>query len=292
VTPALLDDLVRAAACEVLATRGLDPAALPADVGVERVRNPAHGEYATSLALRTAGKVGVAPRELAGWMADALAGRPEVAGAEVGGPGFLNLWMTPQARGAVVAEVLAAGDDYGLGGSASVVEEAADRLGRGVPAALAAAVGLDVARFGVLRAPEVVLDVAVLARRTLDNPVFLVQYAHARLGALARNAADVGVPVGRGPDLGLLTHPREGELVRVIGEFPAAVRTGVPQRVAHLLEALAWAFLDLHDCCRLLPMGDEQVTALHRARLATVVAARQVLANGLGLLGVSAPERI
>ena len=69
-TPALLDDLVRAAASEVLAVRGLDPAALPADAGVERPRNPAHGEYATSVALRTAGRIGVAPRELAGWLAE------------------------------------------------------------------------------------------------------------------------------------------------------------------------------------------------------------------------------
>ena len=83
-TPALLDDLVRAAACEVLAVRGLDLAALPADAGVERPRNPAHGEYATSVALRTAGRVGVAPRELAGWLADALVRRPEDVTVKVG----------------------------------------------------------------------------------------------------------------------------------------------------------------------------------------------------------------
>ena len=70
------------------------------------------------------------------------------------------------------------------------------------------------------------------------------------------------------------------------------VRSGEPHRVARHLEALADAFFDVHDSCPVLPGGDEDVTDLHRARLAMVVAARQVLANGLGLLGVSAPDRI
>ena len=76
------------------------------------------------------------------------------------------------------------------------------------------------------------------------------------------------------------------------GSSRPCVRTGEPHRVARHLEALAGAVFDVHDTCPSLPMGDEEVTDLHRARLAMVVAARQVLANGLGLLGVSAPERI
>ena len=147
-TPALLDDLVRAAASEVLAVRGLDPAALPADAGVERPRNPAHGEYATSVALRTAGRIGVEPRELAGWLAEALIRMPEVAGAEVTGPGFLNLRMTPDGRSALVAEVLAEGEDYGLDG-ASLVEAAADVLVVAAPEGLVEAVGADAARYAL-----------------------------------------------------------------------------------------------------------------------------------------------
>jgi arginyl-tRNA synthetase len=81
-------------------------------------------------------------------------------------------------------------------------------------------------------------------------------------------------------------------LVCAIGHFPNVVASGEPHRVALYLEALTGAFFDVHDACPVLPVGDADVTDLHRARLALVVAARRVLANGLGLLGVSAPERI
>ena len=292
-TRALLDGLVRAAACEVLAAHGLDPAALPAEAGVARSRRPAHGEYASTLALRTAGRVGVAPRELAGWLASALAERPEVADADVAGPGFLNLRLTAAARGALVAEVLSAGDDHGtVGEGAAAVETLVERRVRAA-AELVQAVGADAARYALARSPEKAVR-EVPTRRTLDNPLFRVQYAHARAVALARNAADLGVQPG--VHLELLIHPCEGELIGIIGAFPAVVRTaaasGEPHRVTRHLEALADAFLDVHDTCRVLPRGDEEVTELHRARLATVAAARQVLANGLGLLGVAAPERI
>jgi arginyl-tRNA synthetase len=108
--------------------------------------------------------------------------------------------------------------------------------------------------------------------------------------SLLRNAADLGVDVGT--DLRPLIHPCEGELICAIGHFPAVVASGEPHRVARHLEALAGAFFDVHDTCPALPRGDADVTDLHRARLALVLAARRVLANGLGLLGVSAPERI
>jgi len=281
VTPALLDDLVRAAASEVLAVRGLDPAALPADPGVERPRNPAHGEYATSVALRTAGRAGVAPRELAGWLADALVRRPEVAGAEVAGPGFLNLRMTADGRSALVAEVLAADDDLE---GATAVEAAADLLVRAAPAGLVDAIGADAARYSLVSGRP------VDARRTVDNPLFRLQYAHARAASLMRNAARLGIEDTA--DLAPLADPREGELVCAIGRFPAVVASGEPYRVARHLEVLAVAFFDVHDACPVLPVGDADVTDLHRARLALVFAVRRVLANGLGLLGVSAPERI
>jgi arginyl-tRNA synthetase len=547
VTPAVLADLVRAAASEVLSARGLDVAALPEDVGVERPRNPEHGDYATNVALRAAKKVGVAPRELAGWLAEALATRPEIASAEVAGPGFLNVRLAADAQGALVAGVLAAGEAYGtgdeyagrnvnlefvsanptgplhLGGTrwaavgdalgrvlaargakvtreyyfndaggqidrfvASLVAAAQgesppadgyggeyigeiaaqvvaaepgalaspnrdeifrrvgvnlmfdeikralhafrtdfdvwfheqslhesgavdaavarlkesralyerdgawwlrsseygddkdrvviksdgrpayiagdlayllDKRARGfdlciymlgadhhgyiarLKAAAAAfgddpdvvevligqlvnlvkdgqplrmskragtvvtmddlvdAVGVDAARYSLIRSSvdsTLDVDLDLLVRRSNDNPVFYVQYAHARLASLARNAADLGVEVGS--ELGLLTHEREGELIRTIGEFPAVVRTAAelrePHRVARYLESLASAYHKFYDTCRVLPVGDEEVTELQRARLALCVAARQVFANGLGLLGVTAPERM
>ena len=164
---------------------------------------------------------------------------------------------------------------------------------------LVEAVGVDAARYSLIRS-----SVDSHARHrprpagqalSNDNPVFYVQYAHARLASLARNAADLGV-WSPATAYGLLEHPREGDLIRTIGEFPAVVASAAelrePHRVARYLEQLASAYHKFYDTCRVLPMGDEEVSDLHRARLALCVAARQVLANGLGLLGVSAPERM
>jgi arginyl-tRNA synthetase len=547
VTPALLADLVRAAASDVLRRRGLDLAALPADVGVERPRNPEHGDYATNVALRAAKKAGVPPRDLAGWLVEELTGKDGIASAEIAGPGFINLRLAADAQGGIVSEVLAAAVAYGTGdeyadrnanlefvsanptgplhlgharwaavgdalgriltargakvtreyyfndaggqiprfveslvaaaqgeptpengyGGAYIGEIAAqvvaaepgalddpdrdeifrrvgvnlmfDEIKRslhafgtdfdvwfyekslhdsgavdvavarledsgnlyfadgawwlrstdegddkdrpviksdGTPAYIAGdlayyldkrsrgfdlciymlgadhhgyiarlraaaaafgddpdtvevligqlvrlfaggqmvkmskragtavsmddlveAVGVDAARYSLIRSSvDSVLDIDldVLTRRSNDNPVFYVQYAHARLASLARNAADLGLTPGEG--LGLLEHPREGDLIRTLGEFPAVVASAAelrePHRVARYLEQLAAAYHRFYDSCRVLPMGDEEISELHRARLALCVAARQVLANGLALLGVSAPERM
>ena len=546
-TPALLADLVRASAAEVLARRGLDAAALPDDVGIERPRNPEHGDYATNVALRTAKKAGVPPRDLATWLAEELAGKGGIASAEIAGPGFINLRLAADAQGGIVADVLAGGASYGhgddysgrnvnlefvsanptgplhLGGTrwaavgdalgrvlaargAKVVREyyfndaggQIDRFVRSLVAAalgeptpedgyggayigeiaarvvaaepdalsspqrdeifrrvgvgmmfdeikaalhafgtdfdvwfheqslhdsgavtaaverlkaseklyfkdgawwlassaygddkdrpviksdgnpayiagdiayfldkrargfdlciymlgadhhgyisrlkaaaaalgddpavvevligqmvnlvqdggpvrmskragtvvtmedLVEAVGVDAARYSLIRSSvdsTLDVDIDLLRRRSNDNPVFYVQYAHARLASLARNAADLGVTPGG--EYGLLKHPREGDLIRTLGEFPTVVASAAelrePHRVARYLEALASAYHKFYDSCRVLPMGDEETTELHRARLALCDAARQVLANGLGMLGVSAPERM
>jgi arginyl-tRNA synthetase len=545
----VLEDLVRAAASDVLTRHGLDLAALPEDVGVERPRHPEHGDYATNVALRTAKKAGVPPRELAGWLAEALVATDGIDSAEVAGPGFINLRLAADAQGAIVGEVLATGSAYGtgaelagrnvnlefvsanptgplhLGGArwaavgdalgrvlvargakvtreyyfndagaqidrfvdsliaaakgeptpengyggayiadiaqrvvaaepgaldlpdaerrevfrrvgigfmfdeikralhdfgtdfdvffheqslheSGAVETAVQRLkdsgslyeadgawwlrstdhgddkdrvvvkSDGNPAYIAGdlaylldkrsrgfdlciymlgadhhgyvarlkaaaaafgddpavvevligqlvnlvkdgqpvrmskragntvtmddlveAVGVDAARYSLVRSSvdsTLDIDLDLLTKRSNDNPVFYVQYAHARLASLARNAADLGVAPGTA--YGLLEHPREGDLIRTIGEFPAVVDSAAelrePHRVARYLEQLASAYHKFYDACRVLPMGDEEVTDLHRARLALCVAARQVFANGLALLGVSAPERM
>jgi arginyl-tRNA synthetase len=143
------------------------------------------------------------------------------------------------------------------------------------------------------------IDLDLWSKRTNDNPVFYVQYAHARLSSLERNAAELGIDLptsGDGVDLGLLTHQREGDLIRTIGDFPKVVATGAqlrePHRVARYLEELASAYHKFYDSCRILPQGDEEATPLTTARLALCAATRRLLANGLGLLGVSAPERM
>ncbi|MDQ4102947.1 MAG: DALR anticodon-binding domain-containing protein, partial [Actinomycetota bacterium] len=122
-----------------------------------------------------------------------------------------------------------------------------------------------------------------------------VQYAHARLAALARHAADLGIS-WQGAQLKLLDHPREGELIGTLGEFPRIVAAAVDlqesRRLVRYLEQLTAAYHQFDTSCRVLPMGDEQPGPRHAARLALCQGTRQVLANGLGLLGVSAPERM
>ncbi|MDQ4092959.1 MAG: arginine--tRNA ligase [Actinomycetota bacterium] len=547
-TPAALAELVRTVAHDVLTSRGLDPAVLPATVTVERPRDPEHGDYATNLVLQTAKLAGVPPRELGGWLAEALAQRPAVRSAEVADPGFLNLRLAAGAQGEMVAQVLAAGARFGAGqdlaghrvnlafvsanptgplhlgatrwaavgdalgrilafAGAAVTREyyfndagaqidrfvaslvaaasgqpipadgyhgdyiddiatevvrrepgalqAADRdemfrrvgvglmfdtikrslhefgtdfdvwfheqslhdsgavdaavarlkdsgalyyadgawwlrssqygddedrpvvKSDGAPAYIAAdiayyldkrsrgfdlciylldadhhgyigrlkavaaalgddpatvevligqlvnlvregtaarmskragtvvtmvdlveAVGVDAARYALIRsshASSIDIDLDLWSKRTNDNPVFYVQYAHARLASLARNAADLGIS-SEDAQLGLLGHEREGELIRTLGEFPRIVASAAqlrePHRVARYLEQLAGAYHRFYDSCRILPLGDEQPGPRHAARLALSDATRQVLANGLGLLGVTAPERM
>ncbi len=536
---------------QVLTSRGLDPAALPETVTIERPRNPDHGDYATNLALQVAKKVGMQPREFAQALAEQVVGDDGVASAEVAGPGFLNFRLAADAQGEQVRQVLSAGERYGtgdaltgrkinlefvsanptgpihLGGTrwaavgdalgrilaaqgadvtreyyfndagaqidrfvrsliaaakgepapedgyagayisdiaaevlrqepsalshpeaerhetfrrigvdlmfaeikkslhefgtdfdvffhedslhasgavAGAVEELKakgtlyeadgawwlrstefgddkdrvviksdgnpayiagdiaylqDKIGRGfdlciymlgadhhgyiarLKAAAAAmghdpavvevligqlvnlvsggkpvrmskragtvitmedlveAVGVDAARYELTRYSvdsSIDIDLDLLRKHSDENPVYYVQYAHARLASLQRNAADLGLKPDAGVDLGLLTLPQEGDLIRTIGEFPTIVRRAAelrePHRVARYLESLAGAFHKFYAVAPVLPKGDAEATPLTFARLALCEAARQVFANGLALLGVSAPERM
>ncbi len=166
---------------------------------------------------------------------------------------------------------------------------------------LVAAIGADAGRYALGRYSTdspIDLDLDMWARRTNDNPVFYVQYAHARVSSLLRNAADLGVDRGDTDSFHpeLLDHEREGDLLGVLGAFPQVIATAAelrePHRVARYLEELAGTYHRFYDACRVLPRGDEEVTDLHRARLWLVEATRVVLANGLALLGVNAPERM
>ncbi|BBX09150.1 arginine--tRNA ligase [Mycolicibacterium aichiense] len=549
-TPADLAELLKTTAAAVLAEHDLDIAALPATVTVERPRNPEHGDYATNVALQLAKKVGANPRELAGWLAAALAAADGIAAAEVAGPGFVNLRIEASAQGVIVSNVLAAGASYGnstaldgtrinlefvsanptgpihIGGTRwaavgdalgrllstqgaavtreyyfndhgaqidrftnsliaaangepapedgyagdyikdiadQVLAEAPDALSQtgdeqketfrsigvdlmfnhikeslhefgtdfdvythedsmhtsgrvdqaiaklretgniyekdgatwlrttefgddkdrvviksdGQPAYIAGdlayyldkrqrgfdlciymlgadhhgyiarlkaaaaalgddpdtvevligqmvnlvrdgqpvrmskragtvitlddlveAIGVDAARYSLTRSSvdtPIDIDLQLWSSASSENPVYYVQYAHARLSALARNAADLGLT----PDtehLELLTHDKEGALIRNLGEFSRVLKAGAslrePHRVCRYLEDLAGDYHRFYDSCRVLPMGDEEPGDLHRARLALCAATRQVIANGLSILGVSAPERM
>jgi arginyl-tRNA synthetase len=162
-------------------------------------------------------------------------------------------------------------------------------------------IGVDAARYSLARVPTdstLTLDIDVLTSQSNENPVFYVQYAHARMSSVARNAAELGID--RGPAEGfkpeLLVTEWENELLGRLGEFPRVLATAgelrEPHRVARYLEELARAYHRFYDNCRILPRGDEEAGDLTRARMWLAEATRTVIANGLGLLGVSAPERM
>ncbi|WP_191247703.1 arginine--tRNA ligase [Amycolatopsis deserti] len=550
-TPEALADLVRTSAAQVLSARGADTAVLPAAVTVERPRNPEHGDYATNVALQVAKKAGLAPRDFAQELADALAAADGIASAEIAGPGFVNLRLAADAQGEQIRQVLTLGAAYGrgealkgrkinlefvsanptgpvhLGGTrwaavgdalgrvlqaqgaevtreyyfndagaqidrfvrsliaaakgepapedgyagayitdiaaevlrqepsalslpeaerhetfrrvgvelmfgeikkslhefgtdfdvyfhedslhqSGAVEKAVeglkengslyhadgawwlrstefgddkdrvviksdgapayiagdiaylqDKIGRGFdlciymlgadhhgyiarlkaaasamghdPAVvevligqlvnlvsdgkpvrmskragtvitmedLVETVGVDAARYELTRYSvdsSIDIDLDLLRKSSDENPVYYVQYAHARLASLQRNAAELGLKYDNDADFGLLTLDREGDLIRTIGEFPTVVQRAAelrePHRVARYLESLAGAFHKFYAVAQVLPKGDEEATPLTYARLALCEAARQVFANGLALLGVSAPERM
>jgi arginyl-tRNA synthetase len=166
---------------------------------------------------------------------------------------------------------------------------------------LVEAVGADAARYALARSSvdqQIDLDLDLWSRQTNDNPVFYVQYAHARISSLLRNAAEIGLALGEAVDVdvSLLGHERENDLLRAIGEFPrvltAAAELRAPHRVARYLEELAGTYHRFYDSCRVLPRGDEEVTPLATARLWVCAATATVLRNGLAVLGVHAPERM
>ena len=161
-------------------------------------------------------------------------------------------------------------------------------------------VGVDAARYTLIRYPvdtPMVMDIDVLKRNTNENPVYYVQYAHARIAAVLRNAAELKIPSGlENFDPAQLNHDRENELLGSLAEFPRIVAGAAelrePHRVARYLEELAGVYHGFYADCRVLPMGDEPITSLHSARINLCAATLQVLKNGLELLGVNAPERM
>jgi arginyl-tRNA synthetase len=158
--------------------------------------------------------------------------------------------------------------------------------------------GTDALRYSLGRFPAdspLTLDPELLQKRTNDNPVFYVQYAHARTHQVARNAAAAGVD-GSQFAAELLTDETESILLGALAEFPRIVAQAAslrePHRVARYLEELAASFHRWYDACRVTPVGDAPVEPVHHARRVLADATGQVLRNGLGLLGVSAPERM
>ena len=160
------------------------------------------------------------------------------------------------------------------------------------------AVGVDAGRYSLVRSSsdsQMDIDLDLLGKKTNDNPVFYVQYAHARTSAVARNAAASGVERSVfAPQL--LVHDSESALLGVLQEYPRIVAQAAelrePHRIARYIEEVAGYYHRWYDNCRVIPLGEEPVTDLHRTRLWLNDATGQVIRNGLGLLGVSAPERM
>ncbi|GAA2448206.1 ArgS-related anticodon-binding protein NrtL [Streptomyces mauvecolor] len=300
--------------------------AVPDAVKIERPRPGGGGDYASGVALKLAAAAGLPPRQVAEVLRQRIAGRPGIALVEISGPGFLNITLDRGGRHEVVREILdtpEAGIPYGCGDSlrgqsfefADVAEErgrvvtevvvrllraqgAVARIGEtgehlplvGCPETrLSALVGADAARWAFLRAarhdrPRT--DAEELLAQRESNALFRVRYAYARSRALTRNALELGFEgeVGPVPDgevlLGLLSdHP---------GVLESAARHRAPDRLARQLEAVADELLRFQH--GVLPLGDEKPSAAHRNRLALAEAAGTVLAGGLSLLGIDAPE--
>ena len=551
--PEDLSVLIKNTATAVLTEHELDASVLPETVTVERPRNPEHGDYATNLALQVAKKAGAQPRELAQWLADALAGNDAIDEASIAGPGFLNIRLAAAAQGAIVAQVLNAGSEFGsnstyqgkkinlefvsanptgpihlggtrwaavgdslgrvleasgadvtreyyfndhggqidrfarslvaaakgeptpedgyggdyikdiaqavveknpsaLEGSDAEVQEnfradgvemmfaqikeslhefgvdfdvyfhenslfesgaveksiqklkdngklyeaegawwlksteygddkdrvviksdgnaayiagdiayVADKFDRGHDLAiymlgadhhgyiarlrasaqalgydpdavevligqmvnlvregkavkmskragtvitlddLVEAIGVDGARYSLVRSSvdsSLDIDLGLWASQSADNPVYYVQYGHARICSILRKATDLGfdtAALGDAP-LDLLTHDKEGDLIRTLGEFPEVVATAAtlrePHRIARYAEELAAVFHRFYDQCQVLPKAGEETEPIHSARLALAAATRQVMANALTMVGVSAPEKM
>ena len=161
-------------------------------------------------------------------------------------------------------------------------------------------VGTDAARYTLIRYPTdtpMVMDVDLLKKNTNENPVYYVQYAHARICAVLRNAKELGINYGLdfySPEL--LTHERERELIGLLAQYPKIVASSAlmrqPHRVARFIEEVAGQYHRFYNDCRVLPLGDEKPNDLNSSRASLSLATAQVISNGLDLLGVSAPEKM
>ncbi|WP_030768853.1 ArgS-related anticodon-binding protein NrtL [Streptomyces sp. NRRL F-2664] len=300
-------------------------AVAPGRVVVERTRPGGVGDYATPVAFQIARAAGCPTRDVAGVLARRLGAEPGIESVEVTGAGFLNFVLPAPSAPAVITEVIVRdiairdvrggaahvlpADESGLGLRERVVRRSVLRLvaaeggtERDLPDTLAAApvarrdgdvvarYGADAACWAMLAVParETPSFCATLLHQGEASEFFRVRYAHARSRALVRNAAQLGF------------HPEAGEvddapaLLRLLADHPlvleAAAHHRAPERLVRNLVELADALLDFQH--RVLPQGDEKPSAAHRARLALADAAGTVLAGGLALLGMDAPERL
>ncbi|MFD3868820.1 ArgS-related anticodon-binding protein NrtL [Streptomyces sp. NPDC058623] len=285
---------------------------VPARVVVERTRPGGVGDYASPVAFQVAKGAGAAPAHVARVLAGRLAAEPGIENVEVTGAGFLNFTLATRSAAALVRDVRARGTRYGYAPDgelrARVVGDAVARIRRSQAAApdaapttagnrtapvarrdgdVVAGYGADAAAWAMLGVParETPSFTAGLLVQDESSELFRVRYAHARARALHRNAADLGYR----SEPGDVDAPA---LLAALAEYPlvleAAAHHRAPERLVRHLVTVADALLDFqYD---VLPRGDEKPSAAHRARLALAEAAGTVLAGGLALLGLDAPD--
>ncbi|MFG2136014.1 ArgS-related anticodon-binding protein NrtL [Streptomyces sp. NPDC048650] len=301
---------------------------VPVRIVLRPPRRAGCGDYASNVALQLAADAGRPAREVAEILRKRLAGSAGIARVEIAGPGFLNFTLGDGAQAALVRDVLAAGDRYGereagaaavegpvpAGARGVVVAEALARITAAGPqgrkpavaaaadqelAGIVARLGEDEARWALLR--PAARDTVRLPERPVQretNPRFRVQYAYARTRACARGARELGFTArpGEVAPAQSPSGPATRSLAALLATYPAAVeaaaRHRAPDRLVRHLEATADAFFPWHEVCPPLPVGEQKPLAAHRARLALAEAAGTVLANGLRLLGISAPEHL
>lgn len=159
-------------------------------------------------------------------------------------------------------------------------------------------VGPDATRFFLLQRSadsQMDFDIDLAKTQSDENPVYYVQYAHARIASVLRTAAERGWTDWSDGDVGLLTHPRELDLIRRMIQLPEAMARAAidlaPHHLCYYAQSLAKAFHPFYRDCRIVSSEPEDVE-ITKARLKLVCAAKHVLANALRTIGVSAPERM
>ncbi|MCX5375841.1 ArgS-related anticodon-binding protein NrtL [Streptomyces sp. NBC_00091] len=282
---------------------------VPERVVVERTRPGGVGEYATPVALQVAKSARREPREVARVLAGRLlADEPGIESVEITGAGFLNFTLAPTPAAGLVHDIRARGLRYGhapdgeprervVRGAVERIEASQGRRGgpelRVAPVArrdgdVVAAYGADAAAWAMLAVParETPSFTPGLLVQDESSEFFRVRYAYTRARALGRNAARLGFRGEPGDS------PEGRELLRALAEYPLALEAAAhhqaPERLTRHLVAVADALLDFQH--QVLPQGDEKPSAAHRARLALAEAAGTVLAGGLALLGIDAPD--
>ncbi|MBT2509986.1 arginine--tRNA ligase [Streptomyces sp. ISL-98] len=290
-------------------------APVPERAVVERPRPGGRGDYASNVALKLAGSASLPAREVAEILRRILVVDEQIADVEITGPGFLNFTLVRPAQDAVVRTVLIQRSSYGHGtsvdGAGQVVQVAAGAHGDAVARLMQAQgvtvvrsgaadggfrevvgrLGRDAAVWSVLWPTSVARPDDLLVQRE-SNPLFRVRYAHARARALTRNAAALGFEARDEAAYGRHAAPLLGALADYPVVLEAAARHRAPDRLARYLDATAESFFRFHDAHPVLPLGDEKPSVAHRSRLALAEATGTVLAGGLSLLGISAPEHL